>query len=186
MIERNPEGTRGDVLEADLSAANAQPLTHAFEDQFSWALAPGASETEKTAPVESRVLTEADRGAAVAIWEAVGLTRPWNQPVDDFHRALAGPTSTVLGVFDDEELVATIMVGHDGHRGWVYYLAVQPSMQGQGLGSRMMQDAEGWLRELGVVKLNLMVRHSNSDALRFYKRLGYEDAEVTVLERWLT
>lgn len=136
--------------------------------------------------METRVLTEADRGAAVAIWDAVGLTRPWNDPVEDFDRALAAPTSTVLGVFDGEELVATVMAGHDGHRAWVYYLAVQPSMHGHGLGSRVMQDAEGWLRGLGAVKLNLMVRQSNSDALRFYERLGYEEAEVTVLERWLT
>jgi ribosomal protein S18 acetylase RimI-like enzyme len=135
--------------------------------------------------VETRVLTEADRGAAVAIWEAVGLTRPWNSPVDDFDRALAGATSTVLGTFDGEELVATVMVGHDGHRGWVYYLAVHPSMRGQGLGSRMMETAEDWLRERDVVKLNLMVRNSNSDALKFYERLGYEDGEVTVLGRWL-
>jgi ribosomal protein S18 acetylase RimI-like enzyme len=131
------------------------------------------------------VLTAADRGAAVAIWEAVGLTRPWNSPADDFDRAVAGPTSTVLGTFDADELVATVMVGHDGHRGWVYYLAVRPAKQGKGLGSRLMADAESWLRERDVVKLNLMVRHSNSDALQFYRRLGYVDGEVTVLGRWL-
>lgn len=77
------------------------------------------------------------------------------------------------------------MVGHDGHRGWVYYLAVKPANRRGGVGSRLMQEAESWLRERDVVKLNLMVRHSNAEALSFYQQLGYEDAEVTVLARWL-
>jgi ribosomal protein S18 acetylase RimI-like enzyme len=91
----------------------------------------------------------------------------------------------VLGAIDEEDVAATVMVGHDGHRGWVYYLAVEPSKRHRGLGRRMMQEAEDWLRARGAVKLNLMVRHSNIAALGFYQRLGYEDAEVTVLARWL-
>ncbi len=131
--------------------------------------------------MEIRDLTEADRARAVAIWESAGLTRPWNSPVDDFDRALAGPTSTVLGGFDGDELVATVMVGDDGHRGWVYYLAVEPLRQRRGLGLRMMRRAEQWLRDRGTVKVNLMVRHSNTAALGFYDQLGYKDDEVTVL-----
>lgn len=77
------------------------------------------------------------------------------------------------------------MVGHDGHRGWVYYLAVKPANREGGVGRRLMQEAENWLRERDVVKLNLMVRHSNAEARSFFQRLGYEDAEVTVLARWL-
>ena len=119
------------------------------------------------------------------MWEAVGLTRPWNHPVDDLERALVGPTSTVLGGFDGDELVATVMVGHDGHRGWVYYLAVEPPRQRGGCGARMMREAEQWLRDRGAVKLNLMVRQSNAAAIGFYDRLGYRDDEVTVLSRRL-
>jgi ribosomal protein S18 acetylase RimI-like enzyme len=77
------------------------------------------------------------------------------------------------------------MVGHDGHRGWVYYLAVDPGKRRSGLGRHMMQKAEGWLRQRGVVKLNLMVRNGNDGALNFYRRLGFEDANVTVLAHWL-
>jgi ribosomal protein S18 acetylase RimI-like enzyme len=91
----------------------------------------------------------------------------------------------VLGALDGGELVATVMVGHDGHRGWVYYLAVKPGIRRRGLGRRMMQESESWLRARGAVKLNLMVRHSNAEALGFYQRLGYQDAGVTVLARWL-
>jgi ribosomal protein S18 acetylase RimI-like enzyme len=135
--------------------------------------------------MEIRELTAADRAAATRLWDTAGLTRPWNEPARDFDGALGGPTSAVLGALDAGEIVATVMVGHDGHRGWVYYLAVKPGSRRCGLGRRMMQEAELWLRERGAVKLNLMVRDGNSDALGFYQQLGYEDAEVTVLARWL-
>ena len=130
-------------------------------------------------------LTTADRDAATGLWDETGLTRPWNEPVRDFDRALRGPTSSVLGAFEAGELVATVMVGHDGHRGWVYYLAVTRGHRRRGLGRRMMQEAESWLRERGAVKLNSMVRSGNTEALGFYQQLGYEDAAVTVLARWL-
>lgn len=135
--------------------------------------------------MEIRELAEGDRDAAVGLWADAGLTRPWNDPVHDFDRALGGATSAVLGAVDDGEVVATAMVGHDGHRGWVYYLAVAATRRRQGLGRRMMEAAEGWLRGAGVGKLNLMVRHTNAEAVAFYRQLGYEDAEVTVLARWL-
>ncbi len=134
--------------------------------------------------MEVRLLENRDRPGAVSLWSSSGLTRPWNDPDADFDRAVAGPTSAILGLFDPE-LCSTVMVGHDGHRGWVYYLAVTESRRRSGLGHRMMQEAEVWLRDQGVVKLNLMVRHTNKDALGFYQRIGYGDAEVTVLARWL-
>jgi len=136
--------------------------------------------------MEIRELRAADRGAATGLWAQTGLTRPWNPPDKDFDRAVSGPTSAVLGAIAEQNVTATVMVGHDGHRGWVYYLAVDPSKRHRGLGRRMMQEAEDWLRACGVVKLNLMIRHSNTPALGFYDRLGYENAEVMVLARWLT
>lgn len=78
------------------------------------------------------------------------------------------------------------MAGHDGHRGWVYYLAVDPTARRRGFGTKMMSDVEGWLRERGAAKLNLMVHNSNAPVREFYARLGYEDGNVTVLGRWLT
>lgn len=136
--------------------------------------------------MELRELTAADRETAVALWEVCGLTRPWNDPVADFDRALAGPTSAVLGLLDGDGLVSTAMVGEDGHRGWMYYVAVDPARQGVGAGRRMVDEAEAWLRNRGVVKVNLMVRDDNSAAVAFYERLGYEDQHTTVLARWLS
>jgi ribosomal protein S18 acetylase RimI-like enzyme len=135
--------------------------------------------------MEFRELTASDNDAAAAVWEEAGLTRPWNDPGSDFDRAVRGPASAVLGAFDEHGLAATVMVGHDGHRGWVYYLAVKQTKRHGGLGRRMMQEAEAWVRERGVAKLQLMVRQDNTEALGFYERLGYEDAKVTVLARWL-
>ena len=130
-------------------------------------------------------LNARDRAAVASLWTEVGLTRPWNSPLEDFDRALNGATSTVLGLRNDEEVIGTVMVGHDGHRGWVYYLAVVPTHQGQGLGKELMKDAEDWLRGRGVVKVQLIVRHSNEAVAGFYHRLGYNDDEVRVLSRWL-
>jgi ribosomal protein S18 acetylase RimI-like enzyme len=99
---------------------------------------------------------------------------------------MAGPTSTILVARDDAgSLLGTAMVRHDGHRGWVYYLAVQPSHQRQGMARALMSACEDWVRERGVLKIQLMVRHSNQDMIAFYNALGYVDGEVVVLGRFL-
>jgi len=126
---------------------------------------------------------EAD--AAVALWQACGLTRPWNDPHADLALALATPTTTILAGRLDGALVATIMTGFDGHRGWVYYLAVSPDHQRAGLGAAMMRAAEAWLREQGAPKLNLMVRGDNLAATGFYEAIGYERSDVIVLQKFL-
>jgi ribosomal protein S18 acetylase RimI-like enzyme len=135
--------------------------------------------------MDVRELTAVDREPATGLWTETGLIRPWNDPDADFDRAVDGSTSSILGAFDHDGLAATVMVGHDGHRGWVYYLAVRPTRRREGLGRRMMNEAERWLRDRGAVKLNLMIRHSNVEAVGFYQHLGYADANVTVLARWL-
>lgn len=124
-------------------------------------------------------------GDAVALWEAAGLTRPWNDPVADCRRALLGPDSSVLMAVDGEGLAATAMLGHDGHRGWVYYLAVAPRCRGRGLGAQMMAACESWVRERGIAKVQLMVRTENSPVRAFYAHLGYEPSDVVVLARRL-
>ncbi len=99
---------------------------------------------------------------------------------------MAGSTSTVLAALNDTgSLLGTAMVGHDGHRGWVYYLAVQPSHHRQGIARGLMSACEDWVRERGVPKIQLMVRHSNKDVIAFYTALGYVDGEVVVLGRFL-
>jgi ribosomal protein S18 acetylase RimI-like enzyme len=123
---------------------------------------------------------------AITLWHDVGLTRPWNDPRTDLERAIRSPSATVLaGTQDDGRLVATAMVGHDGHRGWVYYLAVHPAARRAGRGREMMWACEAWLRERGVPKLNLMVRGDNQETLDFYRAIGYAHDDVLVLSRRL-
>ena len=120
-----------------------------------------------------------------ALWEACGLTRPCNDPAADFARAIAGPASAVLMLREGDALAASVMVGCDGHRGWVYYLAVAPERRRAGLGRAMMEAAEAWLRAQGAPKLQLMVRDDNEPALGFYEALGLEPQRVVTLGRFL-
>ncbi|MDP1701794.1 MAG: GNAT family acetyltransferase [Aestuariivirga sp.] len=110
----------------------------------------------------------------VSLWKICELTRPWNDPYTDIQFARAGAASAILVGFLEERLVASVMVGHDGHRGALYYLAVDPKFQKRGFGKATVAAAEAWLRERGVWKINLMVRSDNEKAGRFYERLGYE------------
>jgi ribosomal protein S18 acetylase RimI-like enzyme len=135
--------------------------------------------------MQLRDLTPADVDAAASLWHEAGLTRPWNPPAADLHRALDGSTSTVIGAFDGDRLAGTVMVGHDGHRGWIYYLAVAAADRGSALGRRLMDSAEAWLRDRGAVKVQLMVRSTNEAVLGFYDHLGYRDEDVRVRSKWL-
>jgi ribosomal protein S18 acetylase RimI-like enzyme len=136
--------------------------------------------------VEVPELTSDDLESVVALWVETGLTRPWNDTSADFLRAIEGPTSAVLGLKRDGELIGSVMVGSDGHRGWVYYLSVRVAYRRVGLGTELMRAAEGWLRERGVVKIQLMVRDGNDSVLGFYERRGFETNDVHVLSKWLS
>ena len=86
---------------------------------------------------------------------------------------------------DEPKIVATAMAGHDGHRGWIYYVAVAPEHQEKGAGREMMAHAEAWLTQRGVPKAMLMIRETNRQVVGFYKRLGYRVEERVVMARWL-
>ena len=122
---------------------------------------------------------------AVLLWEKTGLTRPWNDAHADASLALATSTSTILGVVAGERLRGTAIVGFDGHRGWLYYLAVDPDFQGAGWGEKLVKAAEEWLRSHDAVKLQLMVRTDNDSVVNFYSALGFEPADVLVLGKRL-
>lgn len=130
-------------------------------------------------------MADADVADVVALWQRCGLTRPWNDPASDIALARRGPHSAVLAGRDGDTIVATAMVGHDGHRGWVYYVAVDPDSQGKGLGRTMMAAVEDWLRAAGVPKLQLLVRRENAKASAFYQTLGYEESNSVMLAKWL-
>ena len=130
-------------------------------------------------------LPEDLHAAAVALWEATGLTRPWNDAEADLRRALAGPSSTGLADVADGRLRATAMVGHDGHRGWLYYVSCAPEHRRRGAGRRIVQAAVDWLRLRSIAKLQLLVREDNTEVIPFYERLGFRVEPRTVMSRRL-
>jgi ribosomal protein S18 acetylase RimI-like enzyme len=128
---------------------------------------------------------DADVADVIALWQACGLTRPWNDPTADIALARRGPNSAILIGRDGDAMIATAMVGHDGHRGWVYYVAVDPARREKGFGRAIMNAAEDWLRQAGVAKLQLMVRRENAKAGAFYQSIGYAESQTMVFAKWL-
>ena len=126
-----------------------------------------------------------DREAVVALWRDCGLTRPWNDTYADFDRAIGAQDATVLLCRNAGAVVATVMIGWDGHRGWVYYLCVAPVERRTGLGRAVMTAAEDWLKMRGCPKIQLMIREDNADALRFYEALGLARQPVVTMGRFL-
>ena len=129
--------------------------------------------------------TDGDAKDIVGLWKKCDLTRPWNDPDADVKRALKGPDSAILIGRDGKAIVATAMVGHDGHRGWVYYVAVDTAHRKKGHGRAIMTAAEDWLRARGIQKLQLMVRPDNTHAQAFYETLDFEEQERIVYAKWL-
>lgn len=126
-----------------------------------------------------------DEAAVIGLWQAAGLTRPWNDPKRDIERKLTVQPELFLVVEDAGVLVATAMIGYDGHRGWVNYLAVAESHRRRGLGRLLMAEAERALTGRGCPKLNLQVRSSNTEVLAFYARLGYAQDDAVSFGRRL-
>ena len=130
-------------------------------------------------------ITDADIETVAALWQRCGLTQPWNDPAADIAFARRGPNSDILVGRYAGKLVATALVGHDGHRGWVYYVAVDPDAQGAGLGRAIMAAAEDWLRARGVLKVQLMVRPENGKVQAFYQTLVYGEQKRVIYAKWL-
>ena len=131
-----------------------------------------------------RAFEPQDESAVVALWEACKLTRPWNDPRRDIARKLAVQPELFLVGEAEDGIVASVMAGYEGHRGWVNYLAVAPAFRGRGYGRALMQHVEAALERRGRPKISLLVRHSNHDAMEFYRRLGYvEDESVSLGKR---
>lgn len=139
------------------------------------------------ATITIRPYEQVDAAGVIALWQACQLVRPWNDPATDIAFCVGSPNAALfVGEIDgDARPAASVMVGHDGHRGWVYYLAVDPAHQGAGFGRRMIEQAEDWLKSRGVPKVQLMIRTGNEQAERFYDAIGYERQAVTVMARWL-
>ena len=123
--------------------------------------------------LEITPIADGDIDDVIALWTRCGLTRPWNDPHADIALARETPSSDVLTGRQDRSVVATAIVGSDGHRGYVYYIAVEPDLQGAGIGREIMEAAETWLKTKGCPKVHVLVRSANTEAMAFYERLGF-------------
>lgn len=132
-----------------------------------------------------RPFVSADRAPLVELWRDCGLVVAWNDPGRDIDRKLAVDPEGLLVALDDTGVVGSVMVGYEGHRGWINYLAVAPSHRSTGLGRELMAGAEAILRTRGCAKINLQVRSSNEAVVAFYESLGYTIDPVTSLGKRL-
>ena len=132
-----------------------------------------------------RSFRKSDQKDVIQLWKECGLVVPWNDPRRDIERKLViQPELFLIGLINDE-IITTAMAGYDGHRGWVYYLAVKPQYQQKEIGRQMMKEAETRLLKLGCPKLNIMVRSTNLDVINFYKAIGYKVDAVTSMGKRL-
>jgi ribosomal protein S18 acetylase RimI-like enzyme len=141
---------------------------------------PTADGALSITPIEDSDLSE-----VIALWQRCGSTREWNNPAADIALARRESNSTVLVGRNNGRVVASVLVGHDGHRGWVYYVTVDPDDRFKGYGRMIMSAAEDWLRMRGIEKLQLMVRGDNAKVHAFYRSLGYYDQERVIFAKWL-
>lgn len=132
-----------------------------------------------------RTATVDDESAVVALWRACDLVVPHNRPEADFQRAVANVQSDVLLASLSGKIAGSAMVGDDGHRGWIYYLAVNPRCEKQGIGRALCSHAESWAHQKGLQKIQLMIRPDNENVRRFYERCDYEETPRLVMAKWL-
>jgi ribosomal protein S18 acetylase RimI-like enzyme len=130
-------------------------------------------------------IEDGDVVEVIALWQRCGSTRAWNDPAADIALARREANSTILLGWSDGALVASVLVGHDGHRGWVYYVTSDPEHRREGYGRAIMTAAENWLRARGIEKLQLMVRGDNTEVHAFYRSLGFFEQERVVFAKWL-
>lgn len=128
--------------------------------------------------MDIRRYQSSDEAAVIELWAQCGLTRPWNDPAKDIARKLnVQPELFLVGIVGGQ-VVASVMAGYDGHRGWVNYLAVAQAFRKRGLGRALMRRIEQDLKAMGCPKLNMQIRSSNVEVLAFYRDLGYEQDDT--------
>lgn len=130
-------------------------------------------------------IVDADVPVVIDLWQRCNLARPWNDTTADIALARRDENSDILIGRDGDSIVASVLVGHDGHRGWVYYVAVDPDHQGKDFGRGIMAAAEDWLRAKGIEKLMLLVRSDNKKVQQFYERLDYVEQDRVIFAKWL-
>lgn len=135
--------------------------------------------------MEIKAFEDRYKDDVIELWRECGLVAPQNDPAKDIERKLkVDPDLFLIGLVD-ETVIATVMGGYDGHRGWINYLAVKPSQQRKGYGQSIMQTVETLIRQKGCPKINLQVRSSNKAVIEFYSAIGYGNDNVVGLGKRL-
>ncbi len=125
-----------------------------------------------------RPYQNSDENSVVSLWEIVfPESVQWNNPIKDIHLKLTIQSHLFIVALSDSKLIGTVMGGFDGHRGWIYYLAVHPDHRRQGFGSQLLKAIEKGLKELGCPKVNLQIRSDNHRVESFYHKCGYDTEE---------
>ncbi len=119
--------------------------------------------------------------AVVDLWNKCGLAVPLNDPIEDIQKKLDFQPQLFFIALLDDQLIGSVMVGYEGHRGWLNYLAVSPEHQRHGFGKKLVEKAVDELKKLGCLKVNVQVRRKNASTVEFYKHLGFKDDEVVSL-----
>ena len=132
-----------------------------------------------------RAFREEDRDEVISLWRDCGLVVPQNDPARDIARKLRVDRELFLVGAEDGDIVATVMGGYEGHRGWINYLAVKPCARRRGYGEAMMRAVERDIEALGCPKINLQVRSSNADVIAFYEAIDYRRDDVVGLGKRL-
>jgi len=123
--------------------------------------------------VQIRQFHPHDEPAVIELWRRCDLLRPWNDPHQDIQHKMNQKDGLFLVGLVDDEIIATVMAGYDGHRGWLYLVGVDPGHQRHGHARAIVTEMERVLRERGGRKINLQVRDTNQGVIEFYKRIGY-------------
>ena len=134
--------------------------------------------------IEIRPAMLEDKSETVRLWMACDLVVSYNDPSADFVFAQSAENADILlGLDETGHVVGSVMVGQDGHRGWLYYVAAAPSSRMLGIGRAMVEAAEEWLEGRGITKVQLLVREQNGKVTAFYERLGFEVASRIVMSK---
>jgi ribosomal protein S18 acetylase RimI-like enzyme len=134
---------------------------------------------------EIRPFQPSDDTAVVQLWKDCNLVVPWNDPLRDIRRKLRVQPELFLVGVESGELIASVMAGYDGHRGWLNYLAVAPRFRRKGIGRKIVAVAEARLRQMGCPKINIQIRTSNTAVIEFYRRIGFTPDDVVSMGKRL-
>ncbi len=125
-----------------------------------------------------RPYQDRDKKDVIELWHNCDLVVPWNDPKSDIERKLkVNPELFLVGLIESK-LIATVMGGYEGHRGWINYLAVSPEIRQKGIGQKMVEEVEVRLCKLGCPKINVQIRSSNQDVIEFYGKIGFSVDDV--------